>query len=219
MYAARRMVRVLRKRAVEAEEVIDPRARLIEGMGLALRERAYGELTISEIVKHARVSKRTFYEHFVDKQECFLTLYSDFSLGLLRDVAVAADGAEVGEPQIAAAASAYFTALERDRALVRGIMHGAHAAGLPAVMLHHKFLARFAAQITVMVERGRRVHKDVVSLSGAHALAIVGGINEMMVVHIEMQPSVPLTALVPTVIAFARAVIFGPRGEAMAAKR
>ena len=53
------------------------RLRLLEGFAAAVSERGYAATTIAHIVEHARVSKRTFYEHFADKEECFLALYAE----------------------------------------------------------------------------------------------------------------------------------------------
>ena len=36
-------------------------------------------MTIADVVRVARVSKRTFYEHFADKEACFLALYAETS--------------------------------------------------------------------------------------------------------------------------------------------
>ena len=54
--------------------VVDNRARLLAGLSEALRERSYGEVTVADVVRHAHTSKRTFYEHFADKHDCFVAL-------------------------------------------------------------------------------------------------------------------------------------------------
>ena len=53
---------------------VDHRERLLIAMTAALTEREYHDVTIADIVAHARTSKRTFYEHFASKQECFMEL-------------------------------------------------------------------------------------------------------------------------------------------------
>src|SRR5919106_1114372 len=51
------------------------RTRLLEAVGRAVAERGYGAATIDDVVRGAGVSKKTFYEHFADKQDCFLAAY------------------------------------------------------------------------------------------------------------------------------------------------
>jgi AcrR family transcriptional regulator len=40
------------------------RGRLLEGMAAAIRETGYRDATVADVVRHARTSRRTFYEHF-----------------------------------------------------------------------------------------------------------------------------------------------------------
>jgi AcrR family transcriptional regulator len=54
--------------------VVDSRTRVLAGLADALRERSYVEVTVADVVRHARTSKRTFYEHFADKHDCFVAL-------------------------------------------------------------------------------------------------------------------------------------------------
>ncbi|WP_369805768.1 TetR/AcrR family transcriptional regulator, partial [Mycobacterium sp. 1165178.9] len=53
----------------------DPfRQRLLDGLATAITERGYRASTVADVVRHARTSKRTFYDHFAGKEECFLEL-------------------------------------------------------------------------------------------------------------------------------------------------
>ena len=54
---------------------IDPfRQRLLDGLAAAIDERGYRASTVADIVRHARTSKRTFYDQFASKEQCFLEL-------------------------------------------------------------------------------------------------------------------------------------------------
>lgn len=53
----------------------DPfRRRLLDGLDASICERGYRATTVADIVRHARTSKRTFYDRFASKEECFLEL-------------------------------------------------------------------------------------------------------------------------------------------------
>ena len=43
------------------------RRRLLDGLAASIEERGYRETTVADIVRHARTSKRTFYDHFPTK--------------------------------------------------------------------------------------------------------------------------------------------------------
>ena len=65
-------------------------------LATAAAEKGYAATTIADIVRHARVSKRTFYEHFADKEACLLAGYqhiSDLLMEVLRNTEE--DGAPV----------------------------------------------------------------------------------------------------------------------------
>src|SRR6267378_3396284 len=48
------------------------RERLLPAVTAAVSELGYPAVTIGDIVKRARVSKAAFYDHFADKEDCFL---------------------------------------------------------------------------------------------------------------------------------------------------
>src|SRR5690348_5000750 len=60
------------------------RRRLISGLAIAAAEHGYRGATIAHITQRAAVSRRTFYEHFASKDECFAAAY-EAVIGELRD--------------------------------------------------------------------------------------------------------------------------------------
>ncbi len=48
-----------------------PRVRVLDAMARVVTDHGYETTTVADIVREARVSRRTFYEHFADKQDCF----------------------------------------------------------------------------------------------------------------------------------------------------
>lgn len=48
------------------------RVRVLDAMARVVTQRGYDTVTVAEIVREAGVSRRTFYEHFDDKQDCFV---------------------------------------------------------------------------------------------------------------------------------------------------
>lgn len=51
------------------------RERLLNGVVEAVVEHGYNETTIARIAEAAKISRRTFYEHFEGKEECFRAAY------------------------------------------------------------------------------------------------------------------------------------------------
>jgi AcrR family transcriptional regulator len=187
-----------------------PRLRLVGALASAAAEKGYAATTIADIVRHARVSKRTFYEHFADKEACLLAGYEHISgrlMEVLRETAVASlgDKPAVSEPadrpwqeQVRFVTAAYLGALEELPAVNRSLLIEVQAAGAEAYRLRASTQQRFASLLCELVAASGR------SLSPVLALAIVGGINELTLHAAEARPFTelldPVTDLVVAVV-------------------
>src|SRR4051794_20660428 len=105
------------------------RTRLLEAVGRAVAERGYAAATIDDVVGRAGVSKKTFYDHFADKQDCFLAAYEAASEELLRRVAEAQEGDLDWRERTRAGIAAYLRWLAGDPALARVYLVEVAAAG------------------------------------------------------------------------------------------
>jgi AcrR family transcriptional regulator len=64
------------RHGLSREAVADSqRQRLLEAMTVTVGRRGYRDAHITEVVDRAGVSRRTFYEHFDGKEECFAAAY------------------------------------------------------------------------------------------------------------------------------------------------
>ncbi|HVH43596.1 MAG TPA: TetR/AcrR family transcriptional regulator [Labilithrix sp.] len=206
-----------REPARGAEETDSYRLRLLEGLAAAVLERGYAKSTIADIVKNARVSKRTFYEHFADKEECFLALYEaaiDFLIQGI-DHALRAP-AKSWEAQLEAGLDAYLAPLETNPTLTRACLLEIQAAGPRGLEYRLRGHERFALLLRSFVERIRSDHPELRPLSASMATAVVGGIDELLLLeHRSVRGSsvsadARLTELRETATELIRAVIGAP---------
>ena len=51
------------------------RGRMLGAMADAVASKGYAGTTVADVVAGAGVSRKTFYEHFRDKEECFLAAF------------------------------------------------------------------------------------------------------------------------------------------------
>jgi AcrR family transcriptional regulator len=68
------------------------RARVLSAAAHVAAERGYGGMSVARVASRARVSRRTFYELFGDREDCFLALFDD---ALARATVVARDAVAV----------------------------------------------------------------------------------------------------------------------------
>jgi AcrR family transcriptional regulator len=77
---------------VGGDEVYEAQhARLLEGLAASIREKGLAHTQVTDIVSHARASRRTFYKHFPDKDSCLVELTTMLSAALLERVDGAID--------------------------------------------------------------------------------------------------------------------------------
>ncbi|WP_420475766.1 TetR/AcrR family transcriptional regulator [Noviherbaspirillum sp. ST9] len=157
------------------------RHRLLEGMAHAVAEKGYAETTIADIVRAAAVSRRTFYEHFATKSACLIALYEAASHGALKVLRDALGPDRDWQDQVEQAMVAYFECLARNPALVRTLfieILGLGAEGLAARRRVNDEIVDFML-LVINRSRGRR------PLPREMAMAIVGGVNELVLNAIE----------------------------------
>lgn len=184
------------------------RVRLMEGMVAAVDEKGYAATTIADIVRHARVSKRTFYEHFADREQCFLACYAYASDLAMLAVRQAAESTQPWPRRVRAATHSYLATLQANATLTRTLLVEVHAAGPRALALRRTVLQRFATLLCDLVEEGRRASPEVRALTPAMSTALVGGINELVLHTVERGGD--LTELEETVAELVQAVLTPP---------
>jgi AcrR family transcriptional regulator len=127
------------------------RERLIAGLATAVAEKGYRAVTITDITKAARVSRRVFYENFEGKDECFLAAF-EVVVGYIRELAEDATTSTDDWPsQAIAAARAVLIFFAEEPDLARLCLVESQAAG-PAVS------ARFheaVHEVVSYLEQGR----------------------------------------------------------------
>ncbi len=65
------------------------RVRLLRAAAAAVDEHGYGAVTVAHIAARARISRRTFYELFVDREQCLLAVLRDIERQLAGELRVA----------------------------------------------------------------------------------------------------------------------------------
>ncbi len=105
------------------------RERLLNGVVEAVAEHGYNATTIAKITAAAKISRRTFYEYFDGKEDCFAAAYEMIEAHVL-DTMLAAPGAgEEWPDRVRARLVALLDVLARDSAVARCFLIEPLAAG------------------------------------------------------------------------------------------
>jgi AcrR family transcriptional regulator len=184
------------------------RDRITGGLAAAIAEKGYATVTIADVVRHARVSKRTFYEHFADKEACFLALYSETTDELLELIAEAAVSAEgPWDERLGAAARAYFERVAGEPELIRAALLEIQAAGPRGRELRREVQRRYAEQLRSLSTAAAAEEPGISALTPALATAVVGGLNELMLEAAEAGQAARMGELAAAATELIRAVL------------
>ncbi|MDQ8044305.1 MAG: helix-turn-helix domain-containing protein [Solirubrobacteraceae bacterium] len=177
------------------------RLRVMTGMVKAVEEKGYAATTIADIAKAAKISRRTLYEHFADKEACFLAAYSMMADGLISSVVQASRAEDDGVARLNAASSAYLSGLALGPEVARSFLTEINAVGQAGVDLRCAVNQRFAAMLADLVSEsigppgtrlpdGRYLRQFDTNM----AVALVGAINELVLHSIVTGPADTLPA-------------------------
>jgi len=163
----------------------DPRARLISAMARTLAAKGYAELTIADVVAEAGVSRRTFYEHFDGKPACFIALYQAATHQSLNVLRQALDPARPWHAQVPAVLGAYLGTLAASPALTRTLLVEVLQLGTEGLVARRRAHEELATLVAAIVNAAPQGQGPSSSLTQDLALAIVGGIHELVLARIE----------------------------------
>ncbi|HSW05560.1 TetR/AcrR family transcriptional regulator [Aquabacterium sp.] len=179
----------------------DHRRRLLDAMAHAVASKGYAAVTIADLAAEARVSKRSFYEHFADKAACLVALYEAASRQSLDVLRQAIDPQRDWHQQLEQALTAYFGTLACNPPLLRTLFVDIIAlgpTGLAARRANAQRLADFIVQVA-----GPELPPEL-------AVALVGGIHEWVLQAVEQERVAQLPELVGPAAQLVRAVVDHP---------
>ncbi len=152
------------------------RVRILAAMIEVVAARGYADTRVVDVIGTAGVSRKTFYELFDSKEDCFLAAY-DILLGRVLGEAEARFAGHRDAPwpeRIEAALRAVLTHLAAHPGEARFALVEVLAAGPQALDRRDAALRRF----TGFIETGRS--ESTVDLPGSTAQTIAGGVNELL---------------------------------------
>ncbi|HVY95754.1 MAG TPA: TetR/AcrR family transcriptional regulator [Solirubrobacterales bacterium] len=181
------------------------RERIITALVDTVAERGYNATTVANITKAASVSRRTFYEHFADKEACFLAAYEMVSDHIRDSMQVAARAFEDWPQQVRAALATMLRFLAGEPELARVVMIEPVAAGGKIAARHRESMQGFVE----ILKAGRPAHGGERPLPEATEATLVGGIVSLIVREINAGRTDKLEQLLPDLVELTLAPYLG----------
>jgi AcrR family transcriptional regulator len=133
------------------------RSRLLTAAAGVIDELGYSRTTVTDITRRARVSRRTFYDLFEDREDCMLAVFEDV-IALLRREVLATVGAEgrVWRERVRIGLWTILSFLDREPVLARVCVVQASRSGTRALERREEVLRELADILDGGREEGAR---------------------------------------------------------------
>ncbi|HEX4305557.1 MAG TPA: TetR/AcrR family transcriptional regulator [Solirubrobacterales bacterium] len=177
------------------------RERLLVGMLRAVSELGYRSTNVQDVIEGAGVSRPTFYEHFSNKDDCFLAAFDTCAARLRDRVATAADsGGEIWRDRMRSGFNALLTFTEAEPEAARMVIVEARAATQDATIRRVALLDHFA---TCIDDKVRELLPAGTTHSAVTASGVVGGVESLLYARLNKNEMDDLPALLPSLMYFA----------------
>jgi AcrR family transcriptional regulator len=164
----------------------DPfRLRLLDGLATSIRERGYRATTVADIVRHARTSKRTFYDHFAGKEQCFLQLLQAEIKIMADDIRLAVDPEADWHLQIRQAVEGYVGNIESRPAITLSWIRVLPSLGDVARPFQRHGLELLTNLLIDLSSSPGFRRANLPPLTAPLAVILVGGLRELVALAVE----------------------------------
>jgi AcrR family transcriptional regulator len=198
--------RLTRETVIESQ-----RGRMIDAIAVAVADKGYGATTVGDVVSGAGVSRKTFYEQFANKQECFLAAYDAGVESILAAIDEAIAGAGPDPVAIATAGTRrYLETLAASPAFARTFLVEVLAAGPEALARRTRAHERCATQLAQIHRAACGQDPDCPELPPHTFRACVGAIHELVTDHVIHRGAGTLPDLLEPILAIERALLLAP---------
>jgi AcrR family transcriptional regulator len=173
---------------------------MLDAVTRAVADRGYARMTVADIVARAEVSRRTFYEQFENKEDCFLAAYEAGAQALAADIRAAVRALSPEDDWrtwTRVALESFTTGLASSPDFARVFFVDVLGAGHRAVELRQRVYDLFAERLRILVTHAARRDKSIQPVSDLVLRALVGGIGELVQRHILTEGAASLGKLAP----------------------
>ena len=169
------------------------RERILSAVAYVTSAASYAEMSVEDIIVTAGVSRRTFYEHFKNKEAVFLAAYDAVSAQLVERVVAAVEAEDTFVDQCAAGLRTFLEFVASEPAFGRMCLVEVMAAGPDAIRRRNDTMQAFAALID---GKANELLEGKIP-SALTAETVVGGIYEVVYTRVLRGEINELPALLP----------------------
>ena len=161
------------------------RQRLLDALEAAIAEQGYPKTTVADIVRGARTSRRTFYEHFDSREACFVALLSDANADQVTQISEAVDPSAPWQKQVRQAIEAWISSAEARPALMLSWIRDVPSLGAAARHLQRDAMETFIAMVGALGAGDEFRAAGIGPVSRRRIIMLLGGLRELTAITVE----------------------------------
>ena len=179
-------------RRLPREQVLKiQRSRLLAGALAAVREEGYAAVMVAHITQRSKVSRRTFYEIFENREACLAALVQDILDAVEAELEQAMLGALGWRERVRGGLWVILSFFEREPSLARMLVVEALRGGLQVQELREQVFAR----LTEVIDGGRAVGSRSADCTALTAEGLVGAAFGILYARLARGEQEPFTSL------------------------
>jgi AcrR family transcriptional regulator len=176
------------------------RERLLAAMLRATAELGYREVSVQDVLDRAGVSRPTFYEHFGNKEACFLAAFDSAASRLRRQLEAAAEEGEGWRRRLRLSLEELLRFVADDPDAAMSLIVDGRAASPAALTRRDELLDHFASCLDAQVRAEAPAGEAPSAIAAA---GIVGGIEALLYSRLNRGETEGIGALLPSLMYFA----------------
>ncbi len=172
-------------RTAKAGEQTAFRQRLLDALEESIAEDGYPHTTVADIVRRARTSRRTFYEHFESREACFVELLTDANADQVTQISAAVDADSPWRDQVRQAIEAWISSGESRPSLMLSWIRDVPSLGDAARLLQRNVTEKFIEMVQTLAGTEQFRSAGIGPVSRPRIIMLLGGLRELTAITVE----------------------------------
>jgi AcrR family transcriptional regulator len=161
------------------------RQRLLDALEASIAEDGYPRTTVADIVRRARTSRRTFYEHFDSREACFVALLTETNAEQVRRISAAVDPHAPWRTQVRQAIEAWIRSGESRSSTMLSWIRDVPSLGDAARRLQRDVTENFIEMVGALGDTDEFHAAGIGPVSRQRIIMLLGGLRELSAITVE----------------------------------
>ncbi|HET9591315.1 MAG TPA: TetR/AcrR family transcriptional regulator [Solirubrobacterales bacterium] len=175
--------------------VENQRSRLVSGMIETVAEQGYGKATIANVIAAAKVSRKTFYESFANREDCYRAAY-EATFEFLRERVAAGSSAQDWPGSVRGGLAALLESLGGHSDLAAFFLISPASVGDEISDRHHAAIRELVEVLLAKLPAG----SEADGAAEIRTEALAGGLSRLLAIKVNAGEASEMPALLPDLV-------------------